>query len=42
MPRIETERLIGVYRGTRRYRFGDVDVLPVEEFLNELHSGLVF
>lgn len=40
--RIETERLIGVYRGARRYRFGDIDVLPVEEFLSELHSGLVF
>jgi predicted AAA+ superfamily ATPase len=40
--RIETKRMIGVYRGSRRYRFGDMDVLPVEEFLSELHEGLVF
>jgi uncharacterized protein len=40
--RIETKRMIGVYRGSRRYRFGDLDVLPVEEFLSELHKGLVF
>ena len=40
--RIETQRMIGVYRGSRRYRFGDLDILPVEEFLNDLHAGLVF
>ena len=40
--RIETGRLIGVYRGDRRYHYGDVEVLPVEEFLHELHEGLIF
>ena len=39
---IEVARQIGVYRGNRRYRFGEVDVLPVEEFLHELHAGGVF
>ncbi len=40
--RIETARLIGVYRGARRYRFDGLDVLPVGEFLEELHAGQVF
>lgn len=39
---IEVVRQIGVYRGDRRYRFGEVDVLPVGEFLRELHGGGVF
>jgi predicted AAA+ superfamily ATPase len=39
---IEVERQIGVYRGTRRYRFGEVEVLPVADFLRELHAGGVF
>lgn len=40
--RIEVVRSIGVYRGDKRYRFDNIDVLPVEEFLKELHDGLVF
>jgi len=40
--RIETKRMIGVYRGHRRYRFDAVDVLPIREFMEELHAGLVF
>jgi len=39
---IEVTRQIGVYRGDRRYRFGDVDVLPVGDFLRDLHDGEVF
>ena len=39
---IETERLIGVYRGTRTYHFNGVEVFPVEKFLQELHSGKLF
>lgn len=39
---IEVERQIGVYRGTRHYRFGEVEVLPVADFLRELHAGGVF
>lgn len=40
--RIEVKRMIGVYRGNRRYHFDGLDVLPVDAFLEELHSGLVF
>jgi len=40
--RLETKRIIGVYRGSRRYSFDGLDVLPVGNFLQELHSGLVF
>jgi hypothetical protein len=39
---IGVERQIGVYRGIRRYRFGDVAVLPVTDFLHELHAGWIF
>lgn len=40
--RIEVQRIIGVYRGARRYRFDGLDVLPVEEFLCQLHRGEIF
>jgi len=39
---IVVERQLGVYRGPRRYRFGDLEVLPLEDFLGELHAGRVF
>lgn len=39
---IDVVRQIGVYRGTRSYRYGDFEVLPVEAFLGELHSGRLF
>jgi predicted AAA+ superfamily ATPase len=39
---IDAERLIGVYRGSRSYRFGQVEVFPVETFLQELHAGNIF
>ncbi len=40
--RIHVDRMIGVYAGKRTYRFADLDILPVEEFLNQLHQGDVF
>jgi predicted AAA+ superfamily ATPase len=40
--RVEVERMIGVYTGTRVYRFEGLDVLPVDEFVKELHAGKVF
>lgn len=40
--RIEALRMIGVYRGNRRYHFDGLDVLPVQDFLKELHGGLIF
>lgn len=39
---VKVDRMIGVYRGNRRYRFGELEVLPVNEFLHELYEGLVF
>lgn len=39
---VHVERMIGVYTGTRAYRFGELDVLPVEAFLRELHAGDIF
>ena len=39
---IEVKRLIGVYTGSRRYRFEDVEVIPLVEFFGELHEGSVF
>ncbi len=40
--RIHVDRMIGVYAGKRTYRFGDLDILPVEDFLKQLHQGDVF
>jgi len=39
---IHVDRMIGVYTGKRSYRFDDVDILPVTEFLKQLHGGEVF
>ncbi len=35
-------RMIGVYMGSRTYHFGDIDVLPLTEFLKRLHRGKIF
>jgi len=40
--RVDVERMIGVYKGKRAYHFDDLDVLPVEQFVKELHAGKVF
>jgi len=39
---IVVERMIGVYTGPRSYHYDGLDVLPVEEFLRQLHGGRVF
>lgn len=39
---IHVDRMIGIYNGTRVYHYDGVDVLPVKEFLEQLHSGKVF
>ena len=39
---IRVDRLIGIYTGERRYKFGNVEVYPVEDFLTELHKGNIF
>jgi predicted AAA+ superfamily ATPase len=39
---IHIDRMIGVYTGTRTYHNDGVDVLPLKEFLDQLHNGKVF
>ncbi len=39
---IHVDRMIGVYTGARTYHFDGVDVLPVNEFFEQLHNGQVF
>ncbi|MBU3948623.1 MAG: AAA family ATPase [Proteobacteria bacterium] len=39
---IHVDRMIGIYNGTRVYHYDGVDVLPVKEFLEQLHRGKVF
>ena len=39
--RVSNSSLVN-YTGSRRYRFEDVEVIPLAEFLRELHQGSVF
>ncbi len=41
-PGITVDRMLGVYTGPRAYHNDGLDVLPIEEFLRELHEGKVF
>ena len=41
-PGIRVERMIGVYTGDRTYHYEGLDVLPIAEFLKQLHQGKVF
>ncbi|MDD3925087.1 MAG: AAA family ATPase [bacterium] len=36
------DRMVGIYTGERSYNFDGFDVLPVEEFLRQLHQGKIF
>ena len=40
--RVEVERMIGVYTGTRSYSFDGFDVMPALQFVKELHAGKIF
>lgn len=40
--RVEVERMMGVYTGSRAYHFDGFDVLPVGEFVANLHAGKLF
>jgi len=42
MSGVQVDRMIGVYCGPRPYRFDDVQVLPVGDFVKALFSGEVF
>jgi len=39
---VKVDRMFGVYGGTRSYRFGDIQVLPVKDFIKALFAGEVF
>jgi hypothetical protein len=39
---VQVGGLYGVYRGDRRLRVGDVQVLPVDAFVADLHAGRIF
>ncbi|MBI5359875.1 MAG: ATP-binding protein [Planctomycetes bacterium] len=39
---LHVDRMIGVYTGLRAYHLRGLDVLPVEEFLRQLHEGIIF
>lgn len=40
--KISVDRMIGIYGGKERLAFDDYDVLPIGDFLNDLHSGKIF
>lgn len=39
---ITLDRMIGVYTGPRTYHYDDVEILPVQKFLEDLHQGNIF
>ena len=39
---IYVEKMVGVYTGSRAYRFDGIDVLPLTDFLERLHEGQIF
>ncbi len=39
---LHVDRMIGIYTGSQPYHFDGVDVLPVADFLQQLHNGDVF
>jgi predicted AAA+ superfamily ATPase len=39
---VRVDRMLGVYTGERAYAFDQLDVLPVRDFLRQLHQGSVF
>jgi hypothetical protein len=39
---VNVKHMIGVYCGERAYRFGDVEVYPVKDFILALHAGELF
>lgn len=41
-PKIQVDRMIGIYTGGQPYYFHSVDVLPVTAFLPHLHQGQIF
>lgn len=42
MSGIQVDRLIGVYAGSRQYKFDKVEVMPAPAFFESLHNGKIF
>ncbi|MBI2980987.1 MAG: ATP-binding protein [Deltaproteobacteria bacterium] len=40
--KVIVEKMFGVYCGDESYHFDGLDLLPVEQFLEQLHSGKIF
>lgn len=41
-PKIRVDKMIGIYTGKRIYHFDGFDILPINEFLRQLHAGEIF
>ena len=39
---VAVDKMVGVYMGRDRLTFGEIEVMPVVEFLARLHAGRVF
>lgn len=39
---VVVDSMVCVYRGSRSYTLGDVEVMPMRSFLEALHKGDVF
>ena len=42
LPGLKVERMIGVYGGSRSYRFDQIDVMPAADFFRSLQQGKIF
>jgi uncharacterized protein len=40
--KLRVDRMIGVYLGDTAYHFDGVDVLPMEQFIDELFAGRIY
>jgi len=40
--KINIDKMIGVYTGKQKYDFEGFVVFPIEDFLNDLHSGKIY
>ena len=40
--RIHVDKMNGIYMGTRSYHYDGIDILPVDDFIIQLHRGELF
>jgi predicted AAA+ superfamily ATPase len=36
------DKMIGIYMGEQKYHFGDLEILPLPDFLSDLYAGKIF